>query len=58
MSDKNRCHISIPGPLYEHLRAYAKARNVSIASIIEQIVAPALGHEPVPVRPARRYRGK
>lgn len=50
-------HISISRSAYDRLKAYAEAHNLSMASVVEQAVAPALGCEPRPARPARRYRG-
>lgn len=50
-------HISVRKATYDRLKAYADAHNLSIASVVEKALAPALGHEPPSTRPKRRYRG-
>jgi hypothetical protein len=56
MSEGQRS-VSINGKLYARLKAFAAKHNVSVATVVEQAVAPTLGHEPPSARPPRRYRG-
>ena len=49
--------VSVSGEFYARLRSHARARGTSIASLVEQVVARAVGEEAAVVRPSRRYRG-
>jgi hypothetical protein len=56
MSD--RAQISITGKLYAKIKERAKAEGISISSLVERVVIPALDDGQVPPpRPSRRYRG-
>jgi hypothetical protein len=54
---EHRKSISITGKLYDQLKAFAAKHNVAISTVVEQAVAPTLGHEPPIAYPPRRYRG-
>lgn len=46
-------HVSVSGPFYERLRDYAIAHNVTMNSVVERSVAPAIGLGEILLRSVR-----
>lgn len=50
--------ISVSGEFYEKLEREAERRGIAVSSLVEAIIAPALGVKPPRVRAFRKRRSR
>jgi hypothetical protein len=56
MPDKKLRSISISGPAHELLKAKAKAEGVTMATIVERLIAPDIGITPTITKSQKNTR--